>query len=107
MSAADTPTLPSRDECLARLSVLRDEFVESHSRGRFHNAAALEWKAMPVRWRLMLMMAAGVGDAGGDVARMARRTWDEFSDDEQAELRGWVREGKRSLSAMSALAARM
>lgn len=92
---------------LARLMELRDEFVQIATHGRFASAAAKEWRELPRTWRMTLLLVAGVGVDTHDLDTLAARAWQELPEPEQQEVRWVVRDAKRHLATLTALAARV
>jgi hypothetical protein len=93
----------------ARLMKLRDEFVALSSQGRYTDAASREWSELPMEWRIVLMMLAGVPGARVDNAlrELSQRSWNELPPAEREALRAVVRVGVPRVSRLRALAARV
>ncbi|UYL85442.1 hypothetical protein gp40 [Acidovorax phage Alfacinha1] len=98
--------IPAPAELLPVLMALRDEFVIRSSSSKFRDAASLEWRGLPLRWRMVLVMVAGVG-LEDDLSTLASRDWQEMPPPEQQALRSEIRLAKRHLSRITALAARV
>ncbi len=98
---------PASGEVLQRLMVLRDEFVQISSKGRFVDAAAAEWRKLPMQWRMVLLMVAGVGVDVADLDTLASRHWHEFPEPEQQAVKAVIRDGRHHLRGVTALAARV
>lgn len=96
-----------KEKCLARLAELQDEFVRIATEGRFVSAAAAEWAELPMRWRMALLLMAGVGDDESDLATLASRSWREMPPREREEIRFVCRDGKKHLGQLLALATRV
>ncbi|MDA8455284.1 hypothetical protein M4R22_10975 [Acidovorax sp. GBBC 3334] len=96
-----------RSENVARLMELRDEYVQIATEGRFVSAAAKEWRELPRTWRMTLLLVAGVGVDTCDLDTLAARAWQELPEPEQREVRWVVRDAKRRLGGLTALAARV
>lgn len=92
---------------LERLVALRDEFVQLASNGRFESAAAKEWRTLPRTWRMTLLLVAGLGVDTDDLDTLAVRDWQEMPEPEQREVRYVVREARRVLGQLTALAAQV
>ena len=97
MSAANQPS--SRDESLAKLRVLRDEFA-----ARTHDRAPVLWGRLPLELRTILLLLAGIDAAAHyELSALAARDWREFSPPEQALIRStglfirWQLNGAREL----------
>ncbi|NMM75535.1 hypothetical protein B2J88_11855 [Rhodococcus sp. SRB_17] len=100
-------TRPANDAERARLMGLRDEYVQLSSRGRYVDAAAREWRQLPISWRMSMLMMGGVGQDVDSLGTLALRDWHEMPPHEQAEVRGVVRGAKKHLLRLTALAARV
>ena len=50
--------VPPPADVLKQLMKLRDEMTQSASNGRFHDAAAREWRGLPVMWRVAACRSA-------------------------------------------------
>lgn len=92
---------------MPRLMELRDEHVRIASKGRFVSAAAKEWRELHSTWRMVLLMVAGVGVDTDDLGTLATRAWQEMPEPEQQAVRWAVRDAKRNVAALVALAARV
>lgn len=92
---------------LEKLVGLRDEFVQIATQGRFASAAEKEWRELPRTWRMTLLLVAGVGVDTHDLDALAARAWQELPEPEQHGVRGVVRDAKRRLGTLTALAARV
>ena len=90
-----------------RLTELRDDFVQIASNGRFVSAAAKEWRELHSTWRMVLLMVAGVGVDTDDLGTLATRSWQEMPEPEQQAVRWAVRDAKKNVAALAALAARV
>jgi len=99
--------VPPPADVLAKLTKLRDEMTHSASNGRFYDAAAREWRGLPVMWRVALLMIAGIGADVEHLYTLADRNWQELPPPEREELRTVVRDAKRHLGQLTALAARV
>jgi hypothetical protein len=99
--------VPPPADVLAKLMKLRDEMTHSVSNGRFYDAAAREWRGLPVMWRVALLMIAGIGADVENLYTLADRNWQELPPPEREELRTVVRDAKRHLGQLTALAARV
>ena len=99
--------VPPPADVLKQLMKLRDEMTHSASNGRFHDAAAREWRRLPVMWRVALLMIAGIGADVDNLYTLADRNWQEMPPPEREELRIVVRDAKRHLGQLTALAARV
>lgn len=96
-----------RNDHLNRQAALRDEFVRIATDGRFVDAASREWRAIPMVWRMALVMMAGAGDDAQSLETLASRDWREMPPPERESLRGIVRGAKKHLGRLTALAARV
>ncbi len=96
-----------RHERLQKLMALRDEFVRLATDGRFVDAASREWRAIPMVWRMALVMMAGAGDDTDSLESLAARDWQEMPPPERESLRSIVRGAKKHLGRLTALAARV
>ena len=96
-----------RSAHVARLMEMRDEFVQIGTQGRFVSAAEKEWRELPRMWRMTLLLVAGVGVDTQDLDTLAARAWQELPEPEQREVRWVVRDAKRRLGRLTALAARV
>lgn len=92
---------------VGRLMKLRDEFVQIATEGRFESAAAMEWRELPRAWRMLLLMFAGVGVDTHDLDTLAARAWQELPKPEQQALRWAVRDARKHVAPLTALAARV
>jgi hypothetical protein len=99
--------VPPPADVLAQLMKLRDEMTQSASNGRFYDAASREWRRLPVMWRVALLMIAGIGADVEHLYTLADRNWQELPPPEREELRGVVRDAKKHLGGLTALAARV
>lgn len=91
----------------ARIAGLRDVFVQLSSHGRYVDAAAREWRQLPISWRMAMLMMGGVGQDVDSLGTLAKRDWHEMPPHEQDEVRGVVRGAKKHLLRLTALAARV
>ncbi len=98
---------PAKGKVLADLMRVRDEYAQIATRGRFKDAASREWGAIPLNWRMNLLLVAGIGVDADDLELLARRRWDLFTPHERNQLRMEIRSGKRALAHLVALAARV
>ena len=98
---------PAEGDVLVRLMKLRDEAMQRASKGRYYDAAEREWQKLPVMWRVALLMLAGIGADVEHLYTLAERNWQELPPPEREELRSVVRDAKRHLSGLTALAARV
>lgn len=92
---------------MARLMELRDEYVQLATEGRFMTAAAKEWREMPRTWRMLLLMFGGVGVDTSDLDTLAARAWQELPEPEQQAVRWAVRDARKYVAPLTALAARV
>lgn len=92
---------------LKRLMALRDEFVGRSSHGRYCDKASAEWWGMPLNWRMLLLMVAGIGQDTDNLRTLAMRGWKEMPPPERDQLRVTVREAKRYIGRLVALAAKV
>ena len=99
--------VPPPADVLKQLMKLRDEMTHSASNGRFYDAAAREWRGLPVMWRVALLMIAGIGADVENLYTLADRNWQELPPPEREELRMVVRDAKRHLGQLTDLAARV
>lgn len=97
----------SREDQLSRLFDLRNEYVEVVSGGRYMDAASAEWKRLPLDWRVLLVMKAGMGSDHQSLESLAQRNWLEIPPPERDELRLQVRIAKTCFMKMFALIARV
>ena len=97
----------SRSASLKRLFDLRNEYVEVVSGGRYMDAASAEWKRIPLEWRVLLVMKAGMGSDHQSLESLAQRNWLEIPPPERDELRLQVRVAKTCFMKMFALIARV
>ena len=58
-------------------------------------------------WRVALLMLAGIGADVEHLYTLAERNWQELPPPEREELRSVVRDAKRHLGGLAALAARV
>ena len=105
--AAPMEPKPAEGDVLERLMKLRDEAMQRASKGRYYDAASREWQKLPVMWRVALLMLAGIGADVEHLYTLAERNWQELPPPEREELRSVVRDAKRHLSGLTALAARV
>lgn len=98
---------PVAREHIERLMQLRDEFVMLASNGRFIDAAGREWSRLPSTWRMTLLLVAGIGVDVEHLDVLAGREWREMPEPERAAVRATVRDCKRNVCALYALAARV
>lgn len=98
---------PPPADVRAQLVRLRDEMLRNSSNGRFYDAASMEWRKLPVMWRVNLLMVAGIGADVDNLYTMADRNWQEIPPPEREELRRVVRDAKKHLGGLTALAARV
>ena len=98
---------PPPDEVRERLMSLRDELVASSSNGRYNDAASREWRELTNNWRMALLLIAGVGDGADDLGTLASRSWQEMPPPEREQLRSVIRDAKKHLTRLVALAARV
>lgn len=96
-----------KEKCLARLAELKDEFVRLATDGRFTSAAAAEWAELPMRWRMALLLMAGVGDDESDLATLAARSWREMPPTEREALRFVCRDAKKHIGNIKSLVTRV
>lgn len=99
--------VPPPADVLAQLMKLRDQMTQSASNGRFCDAASQEWRRLPVMWRVSLLMIAGIGADVEHLYTLADRNWQELPPPEREELRSVVRDAKKHLGGLTALAARV
>ena len=99
--------VPPPADVLKQLMKLRDEMTQSASNGRFYDAASREWRRLPVMWRVALLMIAGIGADVEHLYTLVDRNWQELPPPEREELRSVVRDAKRHLGQLTALAARV
>lgn len=99
--------ITGRDTALLRLAELSNEFTAIVSEGRFMDSASREWKALPMHWRTMLLLQAGVGMDSDDLDRLAARNWREFPPPERQAIRDQVRNARQHFPKLVALAARV
>lgn len=95
------------EDVLKQLMKLRDEMAKSASNGRYVDAASREWRRLPSMWRVALLMIAGIGVDADNLYTLAARSWQEMPPPEREQLRGVVRDAKRHLCQLTALAARV
>ena len=107
VEAAPKEPKPAEGDVLVRLMKLRDEAMQRASKGRYYDAAAREWQMLPVMWRVALLMLAGIGADVEHLYTLAERNWQELPPPEREELRAVVRDAKRHLCRLTALAARV
>ena len=98
---------PASGDVLNHLMKLRDEAMQRASKGRYYDAASREWQRLPVMWRVALLMLAGIGADVEHLYTLAERNWQELPPPEREELRSVVRDAKRHLGGLAALAARV
>ncbi len=98
---------PAAGDVLGQLMKLRDEALQRASKGRYYDAASREWQRLPVMWRVALLMLAGIGADVEHLYTLAERNWQELPPPEREELRAVVRDAKRHLGGLTALAARV
>jgi hypothetical protein len=91
----------------ALLAQLRDAAAACASGGRFHDAAAREWRSMPINLRMVVVLLAGLGLDVADLETLAARSWREIPPTEQALLRGELRLAKKHFARLAALVARV
>ncbi|GKS93206.1 hypothetical protein [Acidovorax sp. SUPP2825] len=101
------PAVVAPPQVLQRLVELRDEYVRGSSRGKFRDAASLEWRGLPIRWRMVLVMVAGIGLEVDELSTLASRDWQEMPPPEQDALRTEIRLAKKHFTRITALAARV
>ncbi len=107
MSLQPEPISTVKDDEMARLMKLRDEFVALATRGRFNDSASREWRRLPINWRMALLMLAGIGVDVDNLSDLAERDWLEMPPPERDELRGVIRSAKKHLGQVVALAAKV
>ena len=98
---------PASGDVLHHLMKLRDEAMQRASKGRYYDAAEREWQTLPVMWRVALLMLAGIGADMEHLYTLADRNWQELPPPEREELRAVVRDAKKHLGGLTALAARV
>ncbi|KAF1021862.1 MAG: hypothetical protein GAK30_01551 [Paracidovorax wautersii] len=84
----------------ARLAEIRRQAVADTFEGRNITAAAAEWKSLPVRVRLLVLVFSGVD---GDHDELLKRDWREIGPGERMAISACVSELKRSLHPLFAL----
>ena len=87
----------------ARLSALRDEYVQRATRGRFSDAESKEWAAVPVQHRMAFLLLAGVD---GDLPELARRDWRELPGPEREAVKAEIRSMRGTVGSVWALGGR-
>ena len=107
VQAAPMEPKPAEGDVLKQLMKLRDEAMQRASKGRYYDAASREWQKLPVMWRVALLMLAGIGADVEHLYTLAERNLQELPPPEREELRSVVRDAKRHLSGLTALAARV
>ena len=107
VQAAPMEPKPAEGDVLDQLMKLRDEALQRASKGRYYDAASREWQRLPVMWRVALLMLAGIGADVEHLYTLAERNWQELPPPEREELRAVVRDAKRHLGGLTALAARV
>ena len=91
-----------RDQALARLKELREDYVELAKRGRYYDAAGKEWAGLPENMRAVLLLMAGVH--AGRAMELSSRGWRELPQEERSGVRFATRHSKRHLAGLRALA---
>jgi len=91
---------------LARLRQLRDEYAEITRVGRFTDSAAREWMNMELKWRMALLLIAGVSDGMEDLDALCERPFTRFLPEERARIKREVRLAKAMFGRLAALATR-
>lgn len=92
---------------VARLLELRDEYVMLANNGRFVDAAGREWNLLPTVWRMTLLLVAGIGMDVAHIDVLAAREWREMPEPEREAVRAAVRQCKKHVGGLQALAARV
>ncbi|WP_295548626.1 hypothetical protein [uncultured Pseudacidovorax sp.] len=97
------------DMTLNKIMKLRDEFAVLASNGRFNDAASREWSGLPLEWRVVLLILAGLGDVkpSPSLMALAGRSWAEMPPPEREAVRAVVRVRVPSVARLRALAARV
>ena len=95
--------IPRRER--ARFMKNRDFFVEKASRGMYAGADHAEWASIPVSWRVILMMAGGMGDMQS-IDYLAGRSWQEIPPAEREAVKFTIREAKSLFGRLHALTLR-
>lgn len=93
----------SVDECRARLRKLKDEAVRRSSNGRWSNAEAMEWAALPVNVRMCALLLAGIE---GDLEELGLREWRELPPPERAAIKAEVRHLADAMAPLRSLTLR-
>ena len=95
--------IPLRER--ARFMQNRDFFVKKASQGIYAGADHAEWASIPVSWRVILMMAGGMGDMD-TIDYLAGRSWQEIPPAEREAVKFVIREAKRLFAGLHALTLR-
>lgn len=91
----------------ARASVIEKiNALRNYAAGAFVDAARNEWASLNERWRMAMLLLAGVG-GDEELPVLAAKSWRTFADHEQQALRSACVEGLHYLGRANALAARV
>jgi hypothetical protein len=90
-------------DCRQRLRTLQDEACHRASSGRLSTAESREWTAMPVHFRMAMILLAGLD---GEIEDLAQRDWREMPPPERDAIRRQIRALRAALSQVPALAMR-
>lgn len=95
--------IPMRER--ERFEQNRNFFAAKASRGMYTGADHAEWASIPVPWRVIMMMAGGMGDID-TIDYLAGRSWQEIPPKEREAVKFTIREAKRLFSGLHALTLR-
>lgn len=93
----------SVDDCRARLRALKDEAVRRSSNGRWSNAEAMEWAALPVNVRMCALLLAGIE---GNLEELGLREWRELPPPERAAIKAEIRHLADAMAPLRSLTLR-
>lgn len=103
---APAPDLPEAyrwmtpGECRERLRNLKNEVVQSASKGRWSDAESREWAAMSREHRMCLHLLAGID---GDLPELALREWRELPGPERTAIKAEVRAMREAMKGVFSL----
>lgn len=90
-------------DCRARLRAIKDEVVRRASNGRWSDAEAREWAALPVNVRMCALLLAGIE---GDLEELGLREWRELPPPERAAVKAEIRHLADAMAPLRSLTLR-